>query len=61
VTRDRTIQIYDTSLRDGSQAEDVAFTLEDKLRIVERLDDFGVRYLEGGWQVSNPRDEAFFR
>ncbi|HUI28467.1 MAG TPA: citramalate synthase [Candidatus Kryptonia bacterium] len=61
MSRERTIQVYDTTLRDGSQAEDVAFTLEDKLRIAERLDDFGVRYIEGGWPGSNPRDEAFFR
>jgi len=56
----RTIQIYDTTLRDGCQAEDIALTLEDKLRIAERLDDLGVRYIEGGWPGSNPRDEAFF-
>lgn len=54
------IQIYDTTLRDGCQAEDVTFTLEDKLRVAERLDDFGVHYLEGGWPGSNPRDAAFF-
>ncbi len=54
------IEIYDTTLRDGTQAEDIAFTVEDKLRIVERLDDFGIRYIEGGWPGSNPRDEAFF-
>src|SRR6185295_9031417 len=56
----RTIQLYDTTLRDGCQGEDVAFTLEDKLRIAERLDDFGVHYLEGGWPGSNPRDAGFF-
>ncbi len=55
------IQIYDTTLRDGCQAEDVSFTLEDKLRIAERLDDLGVHYIEGGWPGSNPRDEEFFR
>jgi 2-isopropylmalate synthase len=55
------IQIYDTTLRDGCQAEDIAFTVEDKLRIAERLDQFGVRYIEGGWPGSNPRDEAFFK
>lgn len=54
------VDIYDTTLRDGSQAEDVSFTVEDKLRIVERLDDLGVKYIEGGWPGSNPRDEAFF-
>jgi 2-isopropylmalate synthase len=61
VSGNRHIQIYDTTLRDGAQAEDVSFTLEDKLRIAERLDDFGVDYIEGGWPGSNPRDEAFFR
>jgi 2-isopropylmalate synthase len=55
------IELYDTTLRDGAQSEDVAFTLEDKLRIVERLDDFGVRIIEGGWPGSNPRDTGFFR
>lgn len=54
------IDVYDTTLRDGSQAEDISFTVEDKLRIVERLDDLGVKYVEGGWPGSNPRDEAFF-
>ncbi|MGD0947323.1 MAG: citramalate synthase [Candidatus Binatia bacterium] len=56
----RHIEIYDTTLRDGCQAEDIAFTVEDKLRIAERLDEFGIRYIEGGWPGSNPRDEAFF-
>jgi 2-isopropylmalate synthase len=55
------VDIYDTTLRDGCQSEDVALTLGDKLRIAERLDDFGVRYIEGGWPGSNPRDEAFFQ
>ncbi len=54
------VQIYDTTLRDGCQAEDVALTLEDKLRITERLDGMGIRYVEGGWPGSNPRDEAYF-
>jgi len=56
----KSIQIYDTTLRDGCQAEDIALTLEDKLRITERLDDFGIAYAEGGWPGSNPRDEAYF-
>src|SRR5262249_17922391 len=56
----RRVQIYDTTLRDGCQAEDIALTLEDKLRITERLDDFGIAYIEGGWPGSNPRDEAYF-
>ena len=57
----RHIEIYDTTLRDGCQAEDIAFTVEDKLRIAERLDEIGIRYIEGGWPGSNPRDEAFFK
>jgi 2-isopropylmalate synthase len=60
VSGGRHIDLYDTTLRDGCQAEDIAFTVEDKLRIVERLDDFGVRFIEGGWPGSNPRDETFF-
>jgi 2-isopropylmalate synthase len=55
------LQLYDTTLRDGTQAEDVSFTLDDKLRIAERLDDLGIHYIEGGWPGSNPRDEEFFR
>src|SRR5205823_8651601 len=57
----RRVQLYDTTLRDGAQAEDVSFTLEDKVRIAERLDDLGMHYIEGGWPGSNPRDEEFFR
>ena len=55
------IALYDTTLRDGCQAEDITFTLEDKLRIAERLDDFGIHYIEGGWPGSNPKDLRFFR
>ena len=54
------IKIYDTTLRDGTQAEDVAFTLDDKLRLAAELDDCGISYVEGGWPGSNPRDEEFF-
>jgi 2-isopropylmalate synthase len=54
------IALYDTTLRDGCQSEDVAFTLEDKLRIAEKLDELGIAYIEGGWPGSNPRDEEFF-
>jgi 2-isopropylmalate synthase len=57
----RMVDLYDTTLRDGCQAEDVSLTLDDKLRITERLDAFGVRYVEGGWPGSNPRDEEYFR
>jgi 2-isopropylmalate synthase len=54
------IKLYDTTLRDGCQSEDVAFTLDDKLSVAELLDDCGVSYIEGGWPGSNPRDEEFF-
>jgi len=55
------IKIYDTTLRDGAQGEEVSFTVEDKLRIAQKLDSLGVHYIEGGWPGSNPRDIHFFR
>jgi 2-isopropylmalate synthase len=54
------IQLYDTTLRDGSQGEGVSFTVQDKLRIAQRLDELGIHYIEGGWPGSNPKDVAFF-
>lgn len=54
------IEIYDTTLRDGSQGEGVNFTVEDKLKIAQRLDEFGMDYIEGGWPASNPKDSEFF-
>ena len=54
------IRIYDTTLRDGSQAEGVSFSLADKLLIAKRLDELGVDYIEGGFAVSNPKDKQFF-
>jgi 2-isopropylmalate synthase len=54
------ITLYDTTLRDGCQSEDVSFTLDDKLLIAEKLDGLGIAYIEGGWPGSNPRDEEFF-
>src|SRR5262245_28970632 len=54
------IEIYDTTLRDGTQGEGIAFSVGDKLKIAERLDAFGVHYIEGGWPGSNPRDIEFF-
>jgi len=54
------IEIYDTTLRDGSQGEGVNFSIEDKCRVAEQLDEFGVDFIEGGWPGSNPRDLAFF-
>src|ERR1044071_590087 len=54
------VEVYDTTLRDGSQREGISYTLEDKLRIADRLDSFGVSYIEGGWPGSNPKDLEFF-
>ncbi|MBF0178717.1 MAG: citramalate synthase [Magnetococcales bacterium] len=54
------VAVYDTTLRDGSQSEEVLFSLEDKLRIARRLDLLGVDYIEGGWPGANPKDQAFF-
>ena len=56
-----TIQIYDTTLRDGTQRSDVSLSLEDKMRIARKLDELGVAYIEGGWPGSNPKDVEFFR
>lgn len=56
----KSIQIFDTTLRDGTQGEKVSFSAEDKLRIAKRLDEFGIDYIEGGWPGSNPKDMAFF-
>ncbi len=52
--------LYDTTLRDGAQSEDVSFSVDDKLRIARMLDELGFAYIEGGWPGSNPRDMAFF-
>jgi len=55
------IVLYDTTLRDGTQAEDVNFTVQDKVRIAEALVDFGIDYIEGGWPGSNPKDAEYFK
>ena len=55
------VDIYDTTLRDGSQQEGLSLTVEDKLRVAEQLDHLGVQYIEGGWPGANPKDEEFFR
>ncbi|MGH7926542.1 MAG: citramalate synthase, partial [Candidatus Binatia bacterium] len=52
--------LYDTTLRDGTQGEGINFSLLDKLRIAEKLDAFGMHYIEAGWPGSNPKDAAFF-
>jgi len=55
------IQIYDTTLRDGSQGEDISFSVDDKLHIARKLDELGIDYIEGGWPGSNFKDMAFFK
>ena len=55
------IKLYDTTLRDGSQSEDVSFTVEDKIRIAHKLDELGLHFIEGGWPGSTPRDIDFFK
>lgn len=54
------VKIYDTTLRDGTQAEDFALSIEDKIRITLKLDDLGIHYVEGGWPGSNPKDAGYF-
>jgi 2-isopropylmalate synthase len=55
------ILLYDTTLRDGTQGENVTFSADEKLNIAMRLDDIGIHFIEGGWPGSNPRDVAFFK
>ena len=55
------VLIYDTTLRDGAQGENVYFSVEDKIKIAKKLDELGVDYIEGGWPGSNPKDMEFFR
>jgi len=56
-----TLEIYDTTLRDGSQQEGISLTVSDKLRIAGLLDELGVAYIEGGWPGALPKDDEFFR
>lgn len=55
------VQIYDTTLRDGTQGEGVSLSLHDKLALAKRFDQFGIDFIEGGWPGSNPKDMAFFK
>ncbi len=55
------VEIYDTTLRDGSQGEGISYSVQDKLRIAEKLDQLGVTFIEGGWPGSNPKDQQFFK
>ena len=55
-----TVQLYDTTLRDGSQQEGISFSVEDKLKLCQKLDELGIDFIEGGWPGSNPKDTEFF-
>jgi 2-isopropylmalate synthase len=61
LSRPERVFLYDTTLRDGAQAEGVSFSLEDKIRIAQKLDEFGIHYIEAGWPGSNPKDNEFFK
>lgn len=56
-----TVELYDTTLRDGAQGPGISYSIEDRLRILHKLDQLGVPYVEGGWPGANPRDTEFFR
>jgi 2-isopropylmalate synthase len=55
------VELYDTTLRDGAQSEGISFSLEDKLHVAQKLDELGIHYIEGGWPGSNPKDAEFYR
>jgi 2-isopropylmalate synthase len=59
--KNKKILFYDTTLRDGSQAEGISLSSHDKILIAKRLDQFGMHYIEGGWPGSNPKDMEFFK
>ena len=54
------VELYDTTLRDGTQQEGISLSVEDKLKIARKLDDLGIDYIEGGWPGANPKDAEFF-
>ena len=54
------IKIYDTTLRDGSQMRGIKYTVEDKIKIIKKLDKTGIHYIECGWPSSNPTDKEVF-
>lgn len=61
MANDDRVQLYDTTLRDGSQMEGISFSVEDKVRVAKKLDELGVHWIEGGFPGSNPKDAEFFR
>jgi isopropylmalate/homocitrate/citramalate synthase len=60
MTTDRPVILYDTTLRDGTQGENITLSLADKLRVARMLDEYGFPFIEGGWPGSNPKDIEFF-
>ncbi len=58
---ERSVVLYDTTLRDGAQTEGISLSVQDKLRITAKLDELGIPYIEGGWPASNPKEMEFFR
>jgi 2-isopropylmalate synthase len=61
IAKSRSVEIYDTTLRDGAQGMRVTFSLQDKISLTLRLDEFGIPFIEGGWPFSNPKDEEYFK
>ncbi len=61
IAKSRFVEIYDTTLRDGAQGMRVNFSLQDKISLTLRLDEFGIPFIEGGWPFSNPKDEEYFK
>ena len=57
----KSVQLYDTTLRDGTQGTGISFSVQDKIRVAEKLDAFGIDYIEGGFPGSNPKDAEFFK
>jgi 2-isopropylmalate synthase len=55
------VELYDTTLRDGAQTQGISFSVSDKLRIAEKLDELGIHFIEGGWPGANPKDATFFK
>ena len=55
------IELYDTTLRDGTQQEGISLSVEDKIAITLKLDDLGIDYIEGGYAGANPKDDEYFR
>ena len=55
------VQLFDSTLRDGTQSEGLSLSVEDKLKITRLLDGFGIHYIEGGYPGSNPKDVEFFQ